>query len=70
MHKRSWHITALVGGKIMLGLTLSRPNYDACKKIFARFKGNYVRIVYEASPGGFNLYYRLSYNPRLSPSAF
>lgn len=60
MHKESWYITALVGGKILLALTLSRPNYDAFKKVFARFKGNYVRIVYEAGPGGFDLYDRLT----------
>ena len=60
MHKRSWHITALANGKIVFAVTLSRPNYDAFKKILPQIKGNYVRIVYEAGPGGFDLYDRLT----------
>ena len=50
MHKRSWHITALADGEIVLTVSLSRPTYHAFKKVLARFKGNYVRIVYEAGP--------------------
>jgi len=60
MHKRSWHITALADGEIVLTVTLSKPNYDAFKKILSRFRGNCIRIVYEASPGGFDLYDRLT----------
>jgi len=33
MHKRSWHITALADGEIVLTISLSRPNYDAFKKL-------------------------------------
>ena len=50
MHKMPRRITALVEGDI---------SYDAFEKILARFKGNDVRIVYEAGPGGFDLYDRL-----------
>ena len=44
----------------MLTVSLSRPNYDAFEKVLSQFKGNYVRIVYEAGPGGFDLYARLT----------
>ena len=60
MHKRSWRITALVEGDIVMAVTLARPNYNSFKKILAQFKGNYVRIAYEAGPAGFNLYDRLT----------
>ena len=29
MHKRSWRITALVGGDIVMVVTLARPRYDS-----------------------------------------
>jgi transposase len=60
MHKRSWRITALVEGDIVMAITLSTPTDNAFKKVLDRFKGNYVRIVYEAGPGGFDLYDRLT----------
>jgi len=60
MHKRSWHITALAEGEIVLPISLPRPNYDVFEKLLSQFKGNYVRIVYEAGPGGFDLYDRLT----------
>ena len=60
MHKRSWHITALADGQIVLAITLSRPNYNAFKKVLSQLKSNYVRIVYEAGPAGFDLYDRLT----------
>jgi len=60
MHKKSWRITALVEEKIVLGITLASPTYEAFEKILDRFKGNHVRIVYEAGPGGFDLYDRLT----------
>ena len=60
MHKRSWHITALADGEIVLTVSLSRPTYDAFEKVLSQFKGNYVRVVYEAGPGGFDLYDRLT----------
>ena len=60
MHKHFWHITALVEGDIVLALTLSKPRYDSFEKILAQFKGNHVRIVYKAGPGGFDLYDRLT----------
>lgn len=46
IHKRSWHITALADGEIVLTVTLSKPNYDAFKKLLSQFKRNYVRIAY------------------------
>ena len=60
MHKISWRITARVEGDTVLAITLARPTYDSFKKILSRFKGNHVRIVYEAGPGGFDLYDRLT----------
>jgi len=60
MHKKFWHITALVEGDIVMTVTLARPNYDSFRKILTQFEGNYVRIVYEAGPGGFDLYDRLT----------
>ncbi len=58
MQKQSWRITALFEGNIVMALTLARPNYNSFKKILAQFKGNYLRIAYEAGPAGFNLYDR------------
>lgn len=60
MHKISWRITALVEGDMVLAITFARPTYDSFKKILSRFKGNHVRIVYEAGLGGFDLYDRLT----------
>jgi len=42
MHKRSWHITSLADGEIVLTVSLSRPNHDAFEKVLSQFKGNYV----------------------------
>ncbi len=60
IHKKSWRITALVEEEIVMAITLSRPNYDSFRKVLARFKGNHVRIAYEAGPCGFDLYDRLT----------
>lgn len=60
MHKRSWRITALVEGDIVMAVTLARPKYDSFKKLLAQFEGNAIRVVYEAGPGGFDLYDRLT----------
>jgi transposase len=60
MHKRSWQITALVEGDVVLGVSLGQPNYDSFRQLICRFEGNYVRVVYEAGPGGFDLYDKLT----------
>ena len=60
MHKLFWRITALVEGDIVLAITLAKPKYDSFKKLLAQFEGNYVRIAYEAGPGGFDLYDKLT----------
>lgn len=60
IRKHSWRITVLFQGDIVLPVTLARPTYESFKKILAQFKGNYVRIAYEAGPGGFSLYDRLT----------
>ena len=49
MHKRSWHITALADGQIVLAITLSRPNYNAFKKVLSQLKSNY-RGDHESGP--------------------
>jgi hypothetical protein len=59
MHKHFLHITAVVEGGIVLAVTLSKPRYDSFEKTLTQFKGNHVRIVYEAGTGGFDLYDRL-----------
>ena len=60
VHKKSWSITALVEEEIVMAITLSRPSYDSFMKVLSRFKGNHVRIAYEAGPCGFDLYDRLT----------
>ena len=60
MHKQPCRITELVEGEVAFTGTLAKPNYDFFRKLLARFKGNYVRIVYEAGPGGFGLYEMLT----------
>lgn len=60
MHRLFWRITALVEGDIVLAVNLGRPNYDSFRQLIHQFEGNYVRIVYEAGPGGFDLYDKLS----------
>jgi transposase len=60
MHKLSWRITALVEGEMVLAITLAKPSYDSFKSLLTQFKGTCVRIVYEAGPGGFDLYDRLT----------
>lgn len=56
MHKSFWQITALVEKQIVLAATLAKPTYDSFRRLLSRFEGNYLRIVYEAGPGGFNLH--------------
>jgi len=60
MHKRSWRITALVDGDIVMAVRLGMPKYDSLKKVFAQFEGNTIRVVCEAGQGGFDLYDRLT----------
>ena len=60
VHKKSWSITALIESEIVMAITLSTPTYDSFTKVLAKFKGNYVRIAYEAGPCGFDLYDRLT----------
>lgn len=60
MHKLSWRMTCLVEGDVVLAVNLAKPRYDSFKRLISRFEGNYVRIVYEAGPGGFDLYDKLT----------
>jgi len=60
MHKISWSVTALIEGDVVLAITLARPSYDSFRKVISRFEGNHVRIAYEAGPGGFDLYDKLT----------
>jgi transposase len=60
MHKLSWRITALVEGDVVLSVNLAKPRYDSFSQLISRFEGNYIRIVYEAGPGGFDLYDKLT----------
>jgi transposase len=59
VHKRSWHVTALVEGVIVL-FGSSNPAYEAFKKLLRRFEGATIRVVYEAGPDGSGLYDRLT----------
>ena len=56
IHKVSWRVTELVEGEVIFTGTLAKSNYDSFRKLLVRFEGNYVRIAYEAGPGGFGLY--------------
>jgi transposase len=56
----SWRVTALVEAEIVLAVTVARPSYDSFKAILTRFEGNDVRIAYEAGPGGFDVYDKLT----------
>jgi transposase len=60
LHKAFWRITAVVETEVIMAFTLVNPKYSAFKKILSQFEGNYVRIAYEAGPGGFDLYDRLT----------
>ena len=60
MHKHSWRITALVEGNIVMSATLARPTHDSFMRLLAQFRGNYVRIAYEAGPCGFDRCGRLT----------
>ena len=60
MHKLFWRITALVEGDVVLAVNLAKPKYDSFMQLISRFEGNYVRIAYEAGPGGFDLYDKLT----------
>ena len=55
VHKKSWHVTALIEGDVVVAVTI-QPFYSVLKKLLAQFKGARIRIAYEAGPGGFNLY--------------
>lgn len=59
-HKHCWRITALVEGNMVISATLARPTHNSFMRLLAQLKGNYVRIAYEAGPGGFDLYDRLT----------
>jgi transposase len=60
VHKLSWRITALSDGEVVMAVTLSRPTYKGFKKLLAPFKDSTVRVAYEASCSGFELYDRLT----------
>lgn len=60
MHKAFWRITAVVDAEVIMAVTLVNPTYSAFKNILSQFEGTYVRIAYEAGPGGFTLYDRLT----------
>jgi len=55
MHNLSWRITALVEVDVVLAVNPAKPKYDSFIQLISRFNGNYIRIVYEAEPGGFDL---------------
>jgi len=55
VHKKSWHVTALIEGAVVVAVTM-QPFYSVLQKLLVQFKGAKIRIAYEAGPGGFNLY--------------
>jgi len=59
VHKRSWRVTALVEGVIVMAGSVP-PTYEAFKKLLRRFEGARIRVAYEAGPAGFDLYDRLA----------
>ena len=60
VHKLSWRITAVSDGEVMMAVTMCKPTYTAFKKLLLSFKDSPVRVAYEAGPGGFGLYDKLS----------
>ena len=59
VHRRSWRVTSLVDGVILLSGS-STPSYQAFKRLLRRFDGATIRVAYEAGPAGFDLYDRLT----------
>jgi len=55
VHKRSWHVTALLSGVVLFTGTIP-PSYDGLKSIFRRFEDCTIQVAYEAGPCGFGLY--------------
>ena len=60
IHKLSWRITAVADSEVVMACTMSRPTYKAFKNMLSAFKGNTIRVAYEAGPGGFELYDQLT----------
>jgi transposase len=59
VHKRSWRVTALLEGVVVIAGSVP-PTYEAFKKLLRRFEGATIRVAYEAGPAGFDLYDRLA----------
>lgn len=59
VHKRSWHVTALVEGVVVMTGSVP-PVYAALRKVLTRFQGATLRVAYEAGPAGFDLYDHLT----------
>jgi transposase len=55
VHKKSWQVTALIEGVVVMAVTI-QPSYSVLQKLLAQFAGAKIRIAYEAGPAGFNLY--------------
>jgi len=61
MHKRSWHITVLADGDIVLTMSLTRPNYDAFEKLLSQFISEFfdnLRISYKTNDSHLTLAFR------------
>ncbi len=56
VHKRTWHITCLADGEKVKAVTLTEPSSERFMGIVSKFRGNDVRVAYEAGPCGFQLY--------------
>lgn len=59
VHKRSWHVSAICEGCVLLRSSMP-PSYEGLKKILKRFPECDVTVAYEAGPSGFGLYDHLS----------
>ena len=59
VHKESWHVTIRTLGEEVFNGRIP-GSYISLKKVLDRYRGNSVKVAYEAGPFGFWLYDRLT----------
>ena len=59
VHKESWHVTIRTLGEEVFNGRIP-GNYASLRKVLDRYRGNSVKVAYEAGPFGFWLYDKLT----------
>jgi len=59
VHKESWHVTIRTLGEEVFNGRIP-GSYISLKKVLDRYRGNSVKVAYEAGPFGFWLYDKLT----------